>query len=187
MKPIILTLFTIFFLATSSCIENEKKETKKTTQVNLSENKEIRVQLEPKNNSGAIGKLRFNETKGIVKLEAKFMNLSPGIHAIHLHEKADCSSPDGKSAGGHWNPTFNKHGKWGDENGYHKGDIGNFEVDENGNGAITMETNEWCIDCEDESKNIIGKAVIVHQGTDDLTSQPSGAAGSRIICGAILQ
>ncbi|MDG2446456.1 MAG: superoxide dismutase family protein, partial [Flavobacteriaceae bacterium] len=113
MKPIILTLFTIFFLATSSCIENEKKETKKTTQVNLSENKEIRVQLEPKNNSGAIGKLRFNESKGIVKLEAKFMNLSPGIHAIHLHEKADCSSPDGKSAGGHWNPTFNKHGKWG--------------------------------------------------------------------------
>ena len=62
------------------------------------------------------------------------MNLSPGMHAIHLHEKADCSSPDGKSAGGHWNPTFSKHGKWGDENGYHKGDIGNFEVDENGNG-----------------------------------------------------
>jgi Cu-Zn family superoxide dismutase len=50
-----------------------------------------------------------------------------------------------------------------------------------------METNEWCIDCEDELKNIIGKAVIVHQGTDDLTSQPSGAAGSRIICGGILQ
>ena len=115
------------------------------------------------------------------------MNLSPGIHAIHLHEKADCSSPDGKSSGGHWNPTFNKHGKWGDENGYHKGDIGNFEVDENGRGRVTMETKEWCIDCEDETKNIVGKAVIVHQGADDFLSQPSGAAGSRIICGGIVQ
>lgn len=188
MKQIILSILTILFFSTTSCVENEKKENKKmTTNLNLSKKKEIQIQLEPKNESGAIGKLRFNESNGIVKLEAKFKNLSPGMHAIHLHEKADCSSPDGKSSGGHWNPTFNKHGKWGDENGYHKGDIGNFEVDENGNGAITMETNEWCIDCEDESKNIIGKAVIVHQGTDDLTSQPSGAAGSRIICGAILQ
>jgi len=173
MKQIILSILTILFFSTTSCVENEKKENKKmTTNLNLSEKKEIQIQLEPKNESGAIGKLRFNESNGIVKLEAKFKNLSPGMHAIHLHEKADCSSPDGKSSGGHWNPTFNKPGKRGDENG---------------NGAITMETNEWCIDCEDESKNIIGKAVIVHQGTDDLTSQPSGAAGSRIICGAILQ
>jgi len=188
MKQIILSILTVLFFLTTSCVENEKKETKKmTTNVNLSEKKEIQVQLEAKNKSGAFGKLIFNETNGMVMLKAKFMNLSPGMHAIHLHEKADCSSPDGKSSGGHWNPTFSKHGKWGDENGYHKGDIGNFEVDENGNGLITMETKEWCIDCEDESKNIIGKAVIVHQGTDDLTSQPSGAAGSRIICGAILQ
>jgi Cu/Zn superoxide dismutase len=27
--------------------------------------------------------------------------------------------------GGHWNPTFKKHGKWG-VGEYHKGDIGNF-------------------------------------------------------------
>ena len=188
MKQIIFSVLIILFFSMTSCVENEKKEIKKTTtDVNVSEKKEIIVQLEPKNKSAANGKLIFKEFNGIVKLEAKFMNLSPGMHAIHLHEKADCSSADGKSSGGHWNPTFSKHGKWGDKNGYHKGDIGNFKVDENGKGMITMETNEWCIDCEDELKNIIGKAVIVHQGTDDLTSQPSGAAGSRIICGGILQ
>jgi Cu-Zn family superoxide dismutase len=48
-------------------------------------------------------------------------------------------------------------------------------------------TDEWCMDCEDETKNIIGKAVIVHQGTDDLVSQPSGAAGARVSCTGIIQ
>ena len=94
MKQIILSILTILFFSATSCVENEKKETKKmTTNLNLSEKKEIQIQLEPKNESGAIGKLRFNESNGIVKLEAKFKNLSPGMHAIHLHEKADCSSP----------------------------------------------------------------------------------------------
>ena len=50
-----------------------------------------------------------------VKMEAHVFNLNNKSHAIHLHEFADCSSDDGKSTGGHWNPTFEKHGKWGDE------------------------------------------------------------------------
>jgi Cu/Zn superoxide dismutase len=62
--------------------------------------------------------------------------LKPGVHAIHIHEKSDCSAADGSSAGGHWNPTFKKHGKWG-VGEYHKGDIGNF-ADANGNGTITL-------------------------------------------------
>ena len=109
------------------------------------------------------------------------------MHAIHIHEKADCASPDGKSAGGHWNPTFEDHGQWGSEKGYHKGDIGNFTVDKNGTGAISMSTDQWCIGCDDPAKNILGKAVIVHQGEDDLISQPSGAAGARVSCGGIIE
>jgi len=34
-------------------------------------------------------------------------------------------------------------------------------------------------------KAIIGKSVIVHAGSDDLTSQPSGNAGARAGCGVI--
>lgn len=198
MKKIGLSIIAIAFIVFTSCKEEKKEpqeELKKTEEVkkeveptiSSTEKKEIMVRLEPKSDSKATGKLFLKEVGGVVKLEAKFMGLSPGMHAIHIHEKADCSSDDGKSSGGHWNPTFKNHGKWGDENGYHKGDIGNFEVGENGYGKIAMETNEWCIGCDDETKNIVGKAIIVHQGTDDFVSQPSGAAGARVSCGGIIQ
>ena len=158
---------------------NERKDKKN--------NKDILVRLESKSESDATGKLFFKEVDGVVYLEAKFGGLTPGTHAIHIHEKADCSSPDGKSAGGHWNPTFQNHGKWESKDGYHKGDIGNFEASENGDGKITMKTDEWCIGCDDETKDIIGKSIIVHQGIDDFVSQPSGAAGARVSCGGIIQ
>ena len=193
MKKIVFPLIALIFITLISCKEKKKnslKTVEKTEEVSPSsisqEKKEIIVQLEPKSGSKAVGKLMFIEVDGVVSLAAKFQGLTPGMHAIHIHEKADCSSIDGKSAGGHWNPTFKNHGKWGDEGGYHKGDIGNFEIDESGDGKIIMETNEWCIGCEDDTKNILGKAIIVHQGTDDFTSQPSGAAGARIICGGII-
>jgi len=198
MKKIGLSIIAIALIAFTSCKEEKKeslKEVEKTEEVkkeinpskNSTEKIVVRVRLESKSGSEATGKMIFTEKNGEVTLDAKFMGLSPGTHAIHIHEKADCSSEDGKSAGGHWNPTFQNHGKWGDENGYHKGDIGNIEVDENGYGKISVKTNEWCIGCDDETKNILGKAIIVHQGTDDFVTQPTGAAGARVSCGGIIQ
>ncbi|MDB2521106.1 superoxide dismutase family protein [Flavobacteriaceae bacterium] len=149
--------------------------------------KEIEISLNAKSNSNTSGEVSFTEKDGVVSMEAHIYGLDPGTHAIHLHEKADCSSPDGKSTGGHWNPTFEQHGAWKDESGFHRGDIGNFEADDNGHGMIKFSTDLWCIDCDDPIKNIVGKAVIVHQGADDLISQPSGAAGSRVSCAGIVQ
>ena len=143
--------------------------------------------LSPKSGSNTNGKVIFTEKDGQVTLELAMNKLSQGTHAIHIHEKADCSSEDGKSSGGHWNPTFENHGAWGSKDGYHKGDIGNFLADNNGNGGITFSTDQWCLGCDDDTKNLIGKAVIVHQGTDDLISQPSGAAGARISCVGIIE
>lgn len=34
-------------------------------------------------------------------------------------------------------------------------------------------------------EDVIGKAIIIHQGPDDYQSQPSGNAGKRIACGII--
>ena len=143
--------------------------------------------LSPKSGSNTNGTVIFTEKDGQVTLELVMNRLSQGTHAIHIHEKADCSSEDGKSSGGHWNPTFENHGAWGSKDGYHKGDIGNFLADNNGNGGITFSTDQWCLGCDDDTKNLIGKAVIIHQGTDDLISQPSGAAGARISSVGIIE
>ena len=145
------------------------------------------IELESKSSSQTNGFVVFIEKDSKVTMEATINNLEPGEHAIHIHEKSDCSSVDGKSAGGHWNPTLESHGKWGDSKGFHRGDIGNFNVDENGNGTVSFSTDLWCLDCDDLNKNIIGKSIIIHQGSDDLVSQPSGAAGSRIACGGIIE
>ncbi|WP_046757057.1 superoxide dismutase family protein [Kordia jejudonensis] len=165
----------------------EVKEKTQTATPKVAKEAKIKFALEPKSDSKVSGNVVFTQNEETVKMVAVMEGLTPGTHAIHIHAKADCSSADGKSTGGHWNPTAQPHGKWGAKEGYHKGDIGNFEADKNGNGTITFETDEWCITCDDDNKNIIGKAIIVHQGTDDFVSQPSGAAGARVSCGGIIE
>jgi len=151
-----------------------------------SDSKSLNLTFEPKSNSKVSGTATFTEKNGKVTFVAKIAGLQPGIHAIHIHEKSDCSAADGSSAGGHWNPTFKKHGKWG-VGEYHKGDIGNFTADEKGNGTITLTTDQWCIGCGDATKDIIGKGLIVHQGADDFATQPSGNSGARVACSAIIK
>lgn len=145
----------------------------------------IMVKLEPKSGSNLSGSATFTQANGEVTLKATINGLAEGEHAIHIHETGDCSSEDGTSAGGHWNPTNERHGKWGDSEGYHKGDIGNFTVDANGVGIVEFSTDEWCIGCGDPQKDIDGKALIIHEGVDDFTSQPAGNAGTRVGCGVI--
>lgn len=148
--------------------------------------KEYRVDMRSVSNSNVKGTVVFTENNGKVKMRGNFTGLNPDKkHAIHLHEKADCSAQDGSSAGDHWNPTNENHGKWEDSDGYHQGDIGNLNTDKNGNATITFETEEWCIGCNDNQKNILGKGIIVHTDQDDFKTQPTGNAGGRIACGEI--
>jgi len=147
---------------------------------------EIKTTLTSKSDSQVTGTAVFTEKNGTVTMVANMSGLTPGEHAIHLHEKADCSAADGSSAGGHWNPTFKKHGKWGDAE-HHKGDIGNFTADANGNAVVKFATSEWCIGCGDATKDITGKGLIVHKGTDDFVSQPAGNAGARVACAGVIR
>ena len=153
---------------------------------NASDTKNLDIAFESKSNSSVTGTASFIEKNGQVTFVAKIAGLKPGEHAIHIHEKSDCSAADGSSAGGHWNPTFKKHGKWG-VGECHKGDIGNFTADDKGNGTITLSTYQWCIGCGDPAKDIMGKGLIVHAGTDDFTTQPAGNAGARVACSAIIK
>ena len=151
------------------------------------EPEEVVVQLESRSGSDVTGVARFTEADGEVTLFAEVTGLPAGMHAIHLHENGDCSAEDASSAGGHWNPTGEDHGEWGSETGFHRGDIGNFEVNAEGVGTVNLTTDLWCIGCEDEERDILNKSVIVHAGSDDMQSQPSGAAGHRLACGVIAE
>lgn len=102
--------------------------------------------------------------------------------AVHFHEHGDCSD-EGKGAHGHWNPTKEDHGKWGSAK-YHSGDIGNIKLDRDGKATFTVETDRWTIGGP-EKTNILNRAIIVHSGVDDYTTQPTGNSGSRIGCGVI--
>jgi superoxide dismutase, Cu-Zn family len=166
-------------------VENPK--TKTVVDPSINNEKTVWVVLDSKSGSSVTGNAIFEQEGSIVTMIATLSGLSEGTHALHLHQKADCSSDDGKSSGGHWNPTAQPHGEWGAAEGFHLGDIGNFEADASGNGTVSFETNKWCLGCGDESKDILGKAIIVHEGTDDYTSQPSGAAGTRVSCGGVIE
>jgi Cu-Zn family superoxide dismutase len=102
--------------------------------------------------------------------------------AVHIHEHGDCGDT-AHHAGGHWNPTNAQHGKWGSAS-FHIGDIGNVTLDAGGKGSLELETRLWSIG-GDAQKDILNKTIIVHGGTDDYTSQPSGNSGTRIACGVI--
>lgn len=131
------------------------------------------------------GSLKFSqEGDGKVKMDLELNIPVMANHsvAVHIHEHGDCGDA-GKDAHGHWNPTNKQHGKWG-VGEFHLGDIGNIALDSTGKGTYTLETDLWTIG-GDPNTDIAGKAIIVHAGEDDYTSQPAGNAGPRIGCGVI--
>jgi Cu-Zn family superoxide dismutase len=190
MKNYLITFLILPFMV--SCADGETSTTSKesttaetTDTVKVITTSKATATIAAKNSSGISGTVTFTENNDKVTMIANITGLSEGNHAIHIHAVGDCSADDGTSAGGHWNPTNVDHGKWGVAP-FHIGDIGNIEANSEGNGTISRETDLWCISCDDETKNIIGKAIIIHEGIDDFSSQPSGAAGDRIGCGEII-
>ena len=130
------------------------------------------------------GSAKFDAADGKVKMTIEITVPAKANKeiAVHIHEHGDCGD-NGKLAHGHWNPSNTQHGKWGSA-AFHAGDIGNIKLDGSGKGTLTIDTDLWTLGGT-ANKNILGKALIVHGGTDDFTTQPTGNAGSRIGCGVI--
>src|SRR5262249_27799239 len=142
--------------------------------------------IDAKSGSKLKGKATFTAGgKGAITVRIDVWDAPPGLRAVHIHEKGDCSSPDAKSAGDHWNPTHTEHGKWGAPGErYHLGDIGNLTVGPDGKGTLTLETTRWTAGGGGVD-DVIGHSMVVHGGTDDFKTQPSGNSGPRIGCGVI--
>lgn len=138
--------------------------------------------LTPAEGSSLQAAVNFTEVAGGVQVNAWVLGAEPGDHGFHLHEVGDCSASDFTSAGGHFNPTAVQHGGPTDAL-HHAGDWGNMVVSSVGSGSLSVTTNMLSVG--PGANSVVGRAVILHGGTDDLVSQPSGDAGPRIACGVV--
>lgn len=138
--------------------------------------------LHPTEGNSARGVVHFTEADGKVTVVAHLEGLAAGsTHAIHVHEFGDCSSADGSSAGGHYNPEGHEHGL-PDQPVRHAGDLGNMTAD--GNGAAHYEITVDNISIAGMENPVLGRGVIVHAQADT-GAQPVGEAGARLACGVI--
>lgn len=137
--------------------------------------------LHPTKGNKASGIVKFQKAENGIKVTAEIKNLSPGKHGFHIHEYGDCSAEDATSAGGHFNPFDKPHGAPTDKE-RHIGDLGNIIANEKG--VAKKEMMDTVISFSGKS-SIIGRAVVVHAGEDDLKTQPTGNAGPRVACGII--
>ncbi|QJR15570.1 superoxide dismutase family protein [Usitatibacter palustris] len=101
-------------------------------------------------------------------------------HGFHVHEKGDCSAPDGMSTGGHFNPGGKPHGHAGER---HVGDMANLKADEHGNATVSYTSDLMKVGSGEN--DIVGRGLIVHANPDDYKTQPTGNAGGRIACAVI--
>lgn len=139
------------------------------------------VVLNPTQGQTAGGIATFTASSDGVEVSIDLSGLTPGEHGIHIHEVGDCSAPDASSAGGHFNPAAAQHGAPGAPS-HHAGDFGNITANSEGRAHLAFVSQSFQLDGE---QSIVGRAFIVHEKPDDLTTQPTGNSGGRIACGVI--
>ncbi len=139
--------------------------------------------LSPTKGNKTIGEATFEQAGDKVKVVVFVQGLKPGQeHGLHIHEKGDCSSGDGMSAGGHFNPFGKPHGPQGSAN-RHAGDLPSLKANKAGRANVQVELDQ--VSVTPGPGSVVGRAVIVHADPDDFKTQPTGNAGARLACGVI--
>lgn len=141
------------------------------------------AQLQPTRGNAASGEVRFTQQGDKVLVSGEVRGLKPNAeHGFHVHEKGDCSSGDGMSTGGHFNPMGKMHGAHeGSE--HHVGDLPSLKADAYGVARISFESSS--ISVGSGSSDVVGHGLIVHRDPDDFKTQPTGNAGPRLACAVI--
>lgn len=119
------------------------------------------------------------DATGAVHVSVHVRGLAEGLHGLHIHNTGDCTPPF-SAAGGHHNPLGASHGS-------HAGDLPNLVVNAAGVGHLDDVTTLATLSSGPVSIfDANGSALIIHAGTDDYVTDPTGNSGARIACGVIL-
>src|SRR4030095_339515 len=116
------------------------------------------AQLQPTKGNTATGTATFTQRGGKVLVEVKVSGLTPGAeHGFHIHEKGDCSSGDGMSAGAHFNPLNMPHAHYSTPE-RHAGDMPALKADASGNASVVAELD--VITVADGPTSVVGRGLI---------------------------
>ena len=140
--------------------------------------------LQPTKGSKAFGEATFEQAEGNkVRVIVFAQGLRPEReHGFHIHEAGDCSSGDGMSAKGHFNPHGKPHGQPGTAE-RHAGDLPSLKTGKDGRAKLDVTVEAISIGAG--AGDIVGRGLIIHAQADDYKTQPTGNAGARIACGVI--
>ena len=131
------------------------------------------------------GLVNFTRKGDKVQVSGEIQGLKPNAElGFHIHEKGDCSSGDGLSAGGHFNPGAKPHGAH-DQSEHHAGDLPSLKADASGSARFNFLTD--AVSIGGGNADVIGRALIVHRDPDDYKTQPTGNSGPRTACGVIVK
>ncbi len=134
-----------------------------------------------------VGQVQLLQTPQGVLLKLSVKGVPAGEHAFHIHAVGKCEPPF-TSAGGHFNPAGKKHGMEAAE-GQHAGDMPNLHIPASGELAVDV-ANPMISLVKGQPNTVFdadGSAIIIHAGTDDYKTDPTGNAGDRIACGVIVE
>ena len=141
------------------------------------------AQLKATKGNKTFGEATFEQVGDKVRVAVFVQGLKPEqAHGLHIHEVGDCSSGDGMSTKGHFNPLGKQHGHQGSTE-RHAGDMPSLKANKSGRANVQVDLD--IISLMPGPTNIIGRGFIVHAMPDDYTTQPTGNAGARIACGVI--
>jgi len=132
------------------------------------------------------GTASFKEAKDGKELTiaVKLKNIPAGEHAVHIHVNPVCDAPAFTTAGGHFNPDGKQHGTM-NPMGHHNGDMPkNITVGDNKMGTITFKVDYLTL-AAGAPNSVLGHSIMVHEKADDMMTDPTGNAGTRIACGVI--
>lgn len=141
------------------------------------------AQLQPTKGNKTFGEATFEQVGNKVHVVVYVQGLKPGQeHGLHIHEVGDCSSGDGMSTKGHFNPFSHPHANHASA-ARHAGDLPSLKAGTDGRAKIDVELD--IITVAPGPASIVGRGLIVHADPDDYKTQPTGNAGARIACGVI--